>query len=110
MLRGVTGIAITMAERAVLIDSPDEKIKHLSRLRDILTSLVAHNLLIPSLDHQQGNRPVVVFYLNRLLCVQFGLPLGRGGWRHRALEELNRWLLGGSSREPDLVVDTLGRD
>ena len=31
---GVTGIAITMAEREVLIDSPDEKIKHLARLRD----------------------------------------------------------------------------
>ena len=76
-----------MAERAVLIDSPDEKISHLAKLRDVLTSLVAHNLLIPYLDHQQGGRPVVVFYLNRLLCVQFGLPLGRGGWRHKALDE-----------------------
>ena len=57
---GVTGIAITMAERAVLIDSPDEKIRHLVKLRDVLTSLVAHNLLIPSLDQQQGGRPVVV--------------------------------------------------
>ena len=38
----------------------------------------------------------MVFYLNRLLCVQFGLPLGRGGWRHRPLEELNAWLEKGS--------------
>ena len=107
---GVTGIAITMAERAVLVDSPDEKIKHLTKLRDILTSLVAHNLLIPYLDHQQGGRPVVVFYLNRLLCVQFGLPLGQGGWRHRELGELNTWLRRGSAGMPELVAGTLGRD
>ena len=107
---GVTGIAITMAERAVLIDSPDEKISHLAKLRDILTSLVAHNLLIPTLDHQQGGRPVVVFYLNRLLCVQFGLPLGRGGWRHKALDELNAWLRRGSTGWPEVVASALGRD
>ena len=107
---GVTGIAITMAERAFLIDSPDETIGRLSKLRDILTSLVAHNLLIPSLDHQQGGRAVVVFYLNRLLCVQFGLPLGRGGWRHRSLDELNRWLHSGSARQPDLGGGAFGTD
>ena len=107
---GVTGIAITMAERAFLIDSPDEKIKHLAKLRDILTSLVAHNLLTPTLDHQQGGRPVVVFYLNRLLCVQFGLPLGRGGWRHRPLDELNTWLRRGSTGQPDLVASSMSRN
>ena len=107
---GVTGIAITMAERAVLIDSPEEKIKHLAKLRDTLTSLVAHNLLIPSLDHQQGGRPVVVFYLNRLLCVQFGLPLGRGGWRHKTLDELNAWLRRGFTGQPRVVASAMGRD
>ena len=103
---GVTGIAITMAERAILIDKPDGEIKHFSRLRDILTSLVAHNLLIPSLDHQQGGRPVVVFYLNRLLCVQFGLPLGRGGWRHKPLDELRAWLQSGMIGQPNLITDS----
>ena len=93
---GITGIAITMAERKVLIDNPGGRAKHLSKLRDVLTSLVAHNLLIPYLNRQQGGRSLVVFYLNRLLCVQFGLPLGRGGWRHRPLEELNAWLEKGS--------------
>ncbi len=107
---GVTGIAITMADRAFLIDSPDEKISHLAKLRDVLTSLVAHNLLIPDLDHQQGGRPVVVFYLNRLLCVQFGLPLGRGGWRHKALDELNTWLHRGSTGRSEVVAGTLVSD
>ena len=97
---GVTGFAITMDERKELIDSTDDRIKHLIQLRDVLTSLVAHNLLIPKLDHQQGGRKVVVFYLNRLLCVQFQLPLGFGGWRHKTLLELKNWLEYGSTRTP----------
>ncbi len=100
---GVTGFAITMSERELLIDSPDEKIPHLVRLRDVLTSLVAHNLLIPNLDRRQGGRRVVVFYLNRLLCVQFGLPLGFGGWHHKSLSELNEWFERGSAGTPDIV-------
>ena len=100
---GVTGFAITMAEREVLIDRPDEQIRHLIRLRDVLTSLVAHNLLIPNLDRQQGGRAVVVFYLNRLLCVQFGLPLGFGGWRHKPLLELKEWLERGPAGTPSIA-------
>lgn len=100
---GVTGFAITMAEREELIDRPDAQTRHLIKLRDVLTSLVAHNLLIPNLDRQQGGRAVVVFYLNRLLCVQFGLPLGLGGWRHKPLLELNDWLERGAAGTPSIA-------
>lgn len=88
---GVTGIAITMADRKLLIDSPDAEISHFLKLRDVMTSLVAHNLLVPKLDRRNNNREVVVFYLNRLLCVHFGLPLGYGGWRAQSLRDLMRW-------------------
>ena len=88
---GVTGIALKMTERESLIESHESGIAHQSALREILTSLLAHNLLVPFLDHQQGGDQYVVFYLNRLLCVHFGLPLGRGGWRHISLPELDKW-------------------
>ncbi len=97
---GVSGIALSMKDRALLIDSPDDEIRHLIGLRDVLTSLVAHNLLIPKLDHQNNGRSFVVFYLNRLLCVQFGLPLGYGGWRAQSLKELLRWQDLGASAHP----------
>lgn len=105
---GVTGIALTMTDRKLLIDSPDEEIKSLLPLRDVLTSLVAHNLLLPRLDHQNNGTSHVVFYLNRLLCVQFELPLGSGGWRRKSIRELAHWLEAGStaeglSEEPTLV-------
>ena len=40
--------AITMSHRKALLDSRDEEIKHLVKLRDVLTSSVAHNPLIPA--------------------------------------------------------------
>ena len=97
---GVTGFAITMNDRKTLIDSRDQEIKHLIKLRDVLTSLVAHNLLIPSIDRQHGRKSIVHFYLNRLLCVQFNLPLGYGGWRAKTLAELHVWMERGAASEP----------
>jgi hypothetical protein len=88
-----------MDDRKFLIDSPDAEIKHLLGLRDVLTSLVAHNLLVPKLDHQNNNRSYVVFNLNRLLCVQMGLPLGYGGWRAKSLKELMNWQEAGTKAD-----------
>lgn len=96
---GVTGIAITMQDRKRLIDSPDDEIRVMLPLRDVLTSLVAHNLLVPRLDHQNNGRDYVVFYLNRLLCVHFGLPLGSGGWRAKPIRELAQWVEAGAAAE-----------
>lgn len=104
---GVTGIAITMAERKTLIDSREEEIGPFLKLRDVMTSLVSHNLLVPRLDHRNNNREYVVFYLNRLLCVHFGLPLGYGGWRAQTLRDLLHWQEGGAKVVPLAKEDTL---
>ena len=85
---GVTGFAITMTDRAYLIENRTLYVK----LRDVLTTLVAHNLLTPRLDRRSKGRRVLVFYLNRLTCVRFDLPLGYGGWREKTLNELSSWL------------------
>ncbi len=104
---GVTGFAVTMSDRKTLIDSGDEEIKHLVKLRDVLTSLVAHNLLIPSIDRQHGGKSIMLFYLNRLLCVQFNLPLGYGGWRAKTLVELNGWMERGAALDSHGEVNEL---
>lgn len=100
---GVTGFAISMAERQYLIDSSNQRAKYHGKLRDVLSSLVAHNLLIPELDRPRGDRQVVIFYLNRLLCVHFGLPLGRGGWRLKSLDELKVWLEKGAGMQAEIT-------
>ena len=93
---GVTGFAITMGDRARLIDDTAENPTLYVKLRDVLTTLVAHNLLTPHLDRTSKGRRFVVFYLNRLACVRFDLPLGYGGWREKTLRELSLWLQNGA--------------
>ena len=88
---GVTGFGLLMEERARLIDDDAPPTPYVL-LRDVLTTLVAHNLLAPRLDHKNKGREYVVFYLNRLLCVHFDLPLGYGGWRDQSLKNLSLWI------------------
>lgn len=92
---GITGIGISYEcyehMMTSYLKSDDQAYK---RLINVLRSCIVHNYMSVRYDARQG-RPdsrVVVFYLNRLLCAHFDLPLGRGGWRHKKLDELCRWL------------------
>jgi hypothetical protein len=84
---GVTGIAISMRARDTLIQ--DNKY---SRLCSILSECIAHNLLEPILDYKVKRGRWMVLYLNRMLCVRFGLPLQYGGFREKTLDELSEWM------------------
>ena len=89
---GVTGIAITMNERDELIKSGSNS--NYTNLITILASCLAHNLLEVSLDRSQGQRGKtwMILYLNRWLCLHFGLPLHYGSWRPRTPDALCKWL------------------
>jgi hypothetical protein len=60
-------------------------------------SCIAHNLLEVRLDHGQGGQNWMLMYLNRMLCVQFGLPLQYGGWREKSLKDMVLWFKKGFS-------------
>lgn len=90
---GVTGTALLMAERGILLD-PGYRASHpgAQRLFAALAAAVAHNILHADLDYSvKGNR-YMVLYLNRLLCPRFGLPLGLGGFKERRLSEMTNWM------------------
>lgn len=93
---GVTGVAISMTDRAKLTDpSVRGGRQQFARLANALCSCISKNLLEASLDRKQGSRggePWMIVYLNRLLCACFGLPLQYGGWRPVKLDELCRYL------------------
>lgn len=91
---GVTGIAITMAEREQLRNENYLKSRpDLSKLSRVLGICLAQNLLEAILDHSQGNARRMVLYLNRFLCCYFDLPLQYGGWRAKKPQELALWTL-----------------
>jgi len=89
---GVTGIAVRMTEREQLLDATNSR--RYAKLAKALASCISDNLVEVTLDHLQGQkgRPWMVLYLNRWLCIHFGLPLGYGGWRPVKLDDLCHWL------------------
>lgn len=90
---GITGIGLTMADRNDIID-PHRQIKRpeYARLANVLSSCISHSLLEAHLDHKQGGKSWMVLYLNRWMCLHFGLPLQSGGWSPKNPGELCRWL------------------
>ncbi|MCK4830172.1 hypothetical protein KA005_81390, partial [bacterium] len=90
---GVTGIAISMSDRAKLNDPEfTQNDPDLMKLVQVLSSCIAHNLLEPTLNRKSKGQYWMVLNLNRLLCVYFELPLQYGGWREKTLKELITWI------------------
>jgi hypothetical protein len=93
---GVTGTAISMRDRQLLLDPAwRAATPGAEELFEALAGAIGHNLLRADLDYAVKNNRWMVLYLNRLLCVRFGLPLGFGGFRERAIAQLCDWM-----REP----------
>lgn len=89
---GVTGIAILMQEREILLD-PEHLAKNppAAAFASMLATALAHNLLHAEVDYKvKGNR-YMVLYLNRLLCPKYELPLQFGGFREKPLREFITW-------------------
>jgi hypothetical protein len=89
---GVTGFAMSMADRDFLVGDASKIADNVRTLREVLASCIALNLLEPRLDAKNKGERWLILYLNRLLCLKFGLPLGYGGWRPRKMTALTDWL------------------
>jgi hypothetical protein len=90
---GVTGTAMLLVDRERLLnDKKRETIPGANELLSALSSAISFNVVNAELDRSVKNKPVMVIYLNRLLCPHFWLPLGRGGYREKKLEEMARWM------------------
>lgn len=83
----VTGVGIK-ARDIDLLNNPAHK-----KLKFTLETCVANSLLVPK-QMRQGGEEKIVFYLNRLLCIKFNLPLALGGWRQKKLSDLEKWIEG----------------
>ena len=88
---GVTGIGILNSDYKKFIKQ-SQLIGKYKQLAEVLQTCLSHNLLKTRYYAKQGGNEFIIFYLNRILCVHFGLPLGRGGWRKKTPEDLCNWL------------------
>jgi len=92
---GVTGIGLSTADHRKLVDPGMlKKNPEWVPVLNVLSSCIAHNLLEVSLERSQGQigRTWTILYLNRWLCLHFGLPIQYGGWRPKPIDELAKWL------------------
>lgn len=61
-------------------------------LVNVISTCVAFNLLeVKTINQGKKGQVWEVYYLNRWLCVKFGLPMSYGGWRHKTPDELLKW-------------------
>lgn len=89
---GVTGTALLMSERRLLLDDNYRATTPgADRLFGALGSAVAHNIVQADLNYSVKGNSYMVLYLNRLLCPRFGMPLNFGGFRERKLTVMSSW-------------------
>ena len=79
---GVNGFGLTPYELQHAV-AAGEKDPDVLLFREVLTSSVAGNVLsVRATKQGQAGKEKIVFYLNRLLCAKFRVPLNYGGWQH----------------------------
>jgi hypothetical protein len=91
---GVTGFGLTRVQLqdARVMDSPGTGMR---AFRETIASAVAGNVLwIKKSKQGQPGAQKFVFYLNRLLCIHFSLPLGYGGWQPLSLDTIVKMISG----------------
>jgi hypothetical protein len=91
---GVTGFGLTRVQLqdARVIDGPGSGMR---AFRETIASAVAGNVLwIKKTKQGQPGAQKFVFYLNRLLCIYFNLPLGYGGWQPLSLDVIVKMIAG----------------
>lgn len=90
---GVNGVAITMADRDRLMNPGHLRLyPHHARLARHVATALAHNLLHAQHDYKCKGKLFMVLNLNRLLCVDYQLPLEYGKFKEKSLDELAGWL------------------
>lgn len=90
---GVTGVSLRERDIALLENRASPFGREADVLSDVLAECVAENLLVTRPSAQTTGRDAgVIFYLNRTLCVHFGLPIQHGGWQEVGISDLIGWM------------------
>lgn len=96
---GVTGVRLSLSELKKLKSNEVPHVPERLILRRVLSECVAENLLFTRDSSESTSRESgTIFYLNRMLCMHFGLPLQLGGWQDVGTDELMNWMEGGRGR------------
>jgi hypothetical protein len=103
---GVTGVRLSQAELFKLKSGSLKKFG--DTLRKVLAECVAENLLILRQSAASTSRDGgTVFYINRMLCMHYGLPLQMGGWQDVTAEKMIDWMERGRIPSKGTLLEAL---
>jgi hypothetical protein len=91
----VSGFAVIEEHRTDLFDDGKPWYLHKGneQLAELIRICIAYNLLeYKPVKQGQKNMLWSVFYMNRWLCVDAGIPINYGGWKKIKIEELKTWM------------------
>jgi len=90
---GVLGVGLRQSQFQLLLDDRViEQRAELGRLRDVLRSSIAHNVLEARGPKKVKGHFWMVFYLNRLLSPAFRLPVVSSQFQEIAMSDMLTWL------------------
>lgn len=90
---GVTGVRLSQYELTNLSSSAAPVREKSSVLKRVLSECTAENLLVAKPSAASASREAgTIFYLNRTLCANYGLPLQQGGWQEVSSRDLIDWM------------------
>jgi hypothetical protein len=95
---GVNGIAISMSgtrtdrERLQKVIKEQDIKSPFFKLAKVLSICITYNIVEVRLNYKCKGKEFMVLYLNKILCVYFGLPLSYGGFREKKIDSLVEWL------------------
>lgn len=91
----VSGFAVSEEHRTDLFDDSQPWYLHKGneQLAELIRICIAYNLLeFKTVKQGQKNMTWSVFYMNRWLCVDAGIPINYGGWKKIKIEVLKTWM------------------
>lgn len=89
---GVNGFGLTRQQLREAVANEKKGIDA-QVFREVITSAVAGNVIsVRTTKQGQAGSEKIVFYMNRLLCLKFRLPLNYGGWQPLAVDLLTRMM------------------
>jgi hypothetical protein len=89
----VTGIRFSQSELAEVRRERPSARDAIGILRKVIAESVAENLLTTRESAASASRESgTIFYLNRTLCVHYGLPLQYGGWQDISMQDAVEWM------------------
>ncbi len=94
---GLNAIAILMTDRELLKnDALVNKNHPYHNLAKCIADCISYNLIDFELNYSCKNKSWMLLYLNKMYCVKYNLPLNKGGFKEKKLNELLGWYNNGS--------------